>query len=537
MEDADVARFAALKREADEVRDELQLLIPQIAEARRAYFKLRDEKSSRALEAIQQRGGVLGDRFKDIVTRMQGAAGLSDEVLEAVERQGRTGDGVPRERREQLTVDKVDSSGYLQDLLASSFEHLVSLVDVHRIKEYAAAPPSRLIGQTGTIPLSLVRGIRPESEYPSIHRFGQAIEVAREFLEENPLYDHFAGAMLVPQIAQLAARLDALRDIPGASKRVKSLWRGPSGEVDSTIFELLVGAACALRGRAVEFLDTGSSKTPDLMCHDPYPMAIECKRKRSLSGYEIEEEKCMRALFERLEQAADQAGMWGRFVLVLSVEAQHAPVDDLVKCLMIQRYAGGDGRLVDYEWGTVGYYEAPARIDLAGPTRIYSPNMLQAGFGWNSDLAEFDGLICRVSNAQEAVTDCLERPLALLWSNHSQQALKKRSWGPMSVLNEALDQIPAGDFGIVYVAYQEGAREEMADRRTFGFAQWVKELTHRSEIRVPLCKLVRLYPRALAEGGPDLIESTMNFVADYSDDVLPALFPSRVFTGNEQPLN
>jgi hypothetical protein len=533
MDDADLELLTSLKRQADEVRDELQLLIPQIAEARRAYFKSREEQSKHTLLAIEQRGVILNDRMVDIVTRMQGVLGLSDEDFKAVERQHRTGDSVPRERREQLTVDKVESSGTVQDLLAASFERLVSMVDAHRVKEYAALPAPHLYGPTGNFPLSLVRGIRPESEYPSIHRFAQAITVARDCLEENPLYDHFAGAMLVPQIAQLAARLETLRDIPGALKRIKSLWRGASGEVDSTIFELLVGAACALKGRSVEFLDTDSSKTPDLMCHDPYPLAIECKRKRSLSVYEIEEEKCMRALFVRLEQAAQPAGMWGRFVLVLSVEAQYAAVDDIVKCLMMQRYAGGGGRLVDYAWGKVAYYEASARLVLPRPTRLYSPNMLQAGFDWNSDLADFDGLICRVSNAREPVVDCLERPLALLWSNLSEQALKKRSWGPMSVLKEALEQVPAGDFGIAYVAYQEGAREEMADSRTFGFSQWIKEFSHRDEIRVPLCKLVRLYPRALAEGGPDLIESTMNFVADYSDDVLPTLFPSRVFTGSE----
>jgi hypothetical protein len=522
--------FHALRAQADEVQVELQRLIPLVAEARRAYFKSRTQRSRDELSAIEQRAADLGGRLTDIVGRMRATLEVSDEELEALEREGRPGDPVSRVRRDQLTVDKVDSTASIETALGSSFEKLLAMVGPHRLKHYAALPPPSLMDSTGDAPLSLVRGVRPESEHPQIHRFAQAILVARDFLEQNPRYDHFAGALLVPQIARLSERLELLHDIPGAEKRLKSLWRRTSAEVDSTIFELLVGAGCASHGRSVEFLDAGSTKTPDLMCHDPYPIAIECKRKRVLATYEIDEEKCMRALFSRLEVAARGAGMWGRFVLELSVEAQHAPLDEIVASLMMQRYSGGRGNFIEFGWGKVVYLEAPARIRLPRPTRLYSPNMLQAAFDWDSDLAEFDGLICRVANALEPVVDSAERAVALLWSNVSAQALKKRSWGPMSAVTEALDQIPTGDFGIVYVAYQEGAREEMADSRTFGFADWLKEIRHREEIRVPVCKLVRLYPRALGDGAPDLIESTVQFLADYSDTVLPTLFPSTVFT-------
>ncbi|MNL28582.1 hypothetical protein D3C87_1502310 [compost metagenome] len=70
----------------------------------------------------------------------------------------------------------------------------------------------------------------------------------------------------------------------------------------------------------------------------------------------------------------------------------------------------------------------------------------------------------------------------------------------------------------------------MADRRTEGFVDWLKEATHAPNIRVPIGRLVRLYPRALGNGSPDLIESTVRFEADYCDDVLPTMFPSAIFT-------
>jgi hypothetical protein len=112
--------------------------------------------------------------------------------------------------------------------------------------------------------------------------------------------------------------------------------------------------------------------------------------------------------------------------------------------------------------------------------------MLEAAFGWNSDLAKFDGLICRIGNFREHLTDAVEDPVGLVWSNSSEQAIKKRSWGPMSALSDAVEQIPPGEFGIPYVAYQEGARSEIADLRTFRFSDWLKQASHPANVRVPL---------------------------------------------------
>lgn len=236
----------------------------------------------------------------------------------------------------------------------------------------------------------------------------------------------------------------------------------------------------------------------------------------------------MRTLYLRLETAARAAGVWGRFHLILRVECTEALLDDVVAKLMQQRFAGA--KPVDYDWGSVAFVETAGRVDMPRPTPLYSPNMLGKVFGWNTDLQRFDGLLCRISNDDGPVVDRADHPVGLLWTNLSEQALKKRSWGPMSVVSEALEQIPAGDFGIVYVAYQDGTREETANSRLAGFSDWLHEMAHRSDIRVPVCKLVRLFPRALGDGRPDLIESTVEYKAQYADDVLPSIYPSRVFT-------
>jgi hypothetical protein len=143
------------------------------------------------------------------------------------------------------------------------------------------------------------------------------------------------------------------------------------------------------------------------------------------------------------------------------------------------------------------------------------------------DLAEWGGLVCRVRNHAESIVDVVEEPVGLLWANNSEQAIKKRSWGPMSTLDEAIEQIAPGEFGVPYFAYQEGARSAIADMRTFNFSE-LKECSHPANIRVPLARIVRLYPRPLNHGAPDLIESSMSFIPDYADDSRPGLFPSTV---------
>jgi hypothetical protein len=55
--------------------------------------------------------------------------------------------------------------------------------------------------------LSLTKGLRLESETSPVHRLRQAIYVSQDYLEGDPLYDHFAGALLVPTLVQLVDEL------------------------------------------------------------------------------------------------------------------------------------------------------------------------------------------------------------------------------------------------------------------------------------------------------------------------------------------
>jgi hypothetical protein len=378
--------------------------------------------------------------------------------------------------------------------------------------------------------LSIVKGVRPESEVPAIHRFLQALRVCQDFLDANPYYDHFAGALLVPQIAALGTHLGNINQVGGDTRsRIQGLWKLASNQSDSAVFELLVATACAERGRQVEFLEPDGDKTPDLRCHDPFPMVIECKRKRVLSDYEIAEEATMRRLFYDLDRIARSKGVWGCFEVHLNVDHKSAPLEDIVECSIRQRLAPHPERALSYAWGTISYRERPYRFAIAN-SRIYSPSMLNQTFGWNSDLPAWDGIVCRVGTVKDQWTDQITAPTALLWCNHSERAIRRRSWSPLDVFGDAMSQIPAGEFGVVYVAYQEGTRAEIADSRTENFQRRMREWAHSAKIRVPAAFLIRLYPRPLENGLPDLIESTVRMCADTEGAPEVALeFPGLVF--------
>jgi hypothetical protein len=517
---------AALIAEAKKLGEEIKSLLPQLLGARKKWLRSRNEADAQTLDATQAQVSTLSSRHKLVLEEMQRLSGIPEEVFEALENAQVRGDADARILRDELTADKVATTADIDKVLPTALEGILRLVNPKWLRA-EMNEQHRLSEITTDQPLSLVKGLRRQSEFPETHRFLQAIRVATDRVNGHPVYDHFAGALLVPQLASLGSKLKVLSAVRGAAERVEALWRGPSSGSDSVAYELLVAAACAERGRDIEFIKPTIDKSPDLRCHDPFPLVIECKRKRTLSDYEIAEEAVMNRLFQVLESDARNKGVWGRFTLALGIEAEMAPVIDVAASLLRQRLAARPERPLTYPWGSVSYKELPRRLFLPGTTRAYSPRLLSFAFGWNPDVAEWDGLICRVGCAGAAWIDEVDQPVGLLWSNTSQQAMKKRSWSPVDAFGDATNQIPPGEFGIIYVAYQEGTRAQIADLRMESFIDRIREWSHQGSIRIPIAFLTRLYPRALDDGVPDLIESGVRLCGSYGE--LFKYFPTIVF--------
>lgn len=508
----------------------IEAMVPQLAEARRKYAHSRSEEDRSALDAVQEEASAKLAAFDDILARAQAASGLPPELFEHIAEPDLRGDRTDRRLRAKLTADEVEPTACLDDNLASALDTLSKRLPAGWLEQEPASL-FRLPDAVVDRPFSIVKGFRPESERPGGHRLRQMIYVARDRLNDDPRYDHLAGALLVPQLVRLGMRLDLLDSVPGASTRIENLWKKPA-EVDNTVFELLVAAGLAERGRKPSFIPEGQSKTPDIRCEDPFPLVVECKRRNALSDYELDEEARMRALFQRIELEARHRGMTGLFQLTLTAEAGALDVEEVVAKCMQQRLCRHLGVPLEYDWGSVAFRKLPPCISLPGPTKTYSPELLEYCFEWNTDLPKHDGLICRAAGAEGVIVTEVRAAVALAWTNLSEIVAEKRSRPPTSLFGKATNQVPGGEFAIVYICYPEGAREELANRRVRAIADRLQEWEHSASFRIPLVYISRLYPRALEGGAPDLIESSMSFLSEVSggDPWMLEKYPSCVFT-------
>jgi hypothetical protein len=110
--------------------------------------------------------------------------------------------------------------------------------------------------------------------------------VALDHLAKRDDLDFFAAASFVPELAALGRRLDFIPRLgPEAVRKFERLPAATAEEVTSTIYELLVGIACATRGLGTEMLPAyKTGKSPDFRLHNlGMPAVVECKRRRGLT--------------------------------------------------------------------------------------------------------------------------------------------------------------------------------------------------------------------------------------------------------------
>src|SRR5260370_13758040 len=265
------ARVLELAAETERIHSAIRRVLHDLARARAAYF--RGGKTAAAyvvMEQLDKQAREFGARLRLIEEELKVLGGIPDELIEAISESASALAEQSRLERKSLGHEAMAPTAMVEDLLPKAWENVRRIIDTTWL-ERERSHAWRLDGTLLSEPLSLTRGLRRASEERTIHRFAQTVLVTEDFLNKHQQYDHFACALLVPQLVALGLALEVLGDIPGdTANRIRSLWQGASASCDSTVFELLVGAACWRRGRRVEFLmPQGSSMpTPDLRCHD-----------------------------------------------------------------------------------------------------------------------------------------------------------------------------------------------------------------------------------------------------------------------------
>jgi len=488
-----------------------------------------------AIALVEEKLQAGNTELSRIDAQMLEVSGIPLEVIEAFEAEEIGGDEIDRLPRDSVVAEKIEPTAMLNDLAVAALDRLLPLVNTEWLRAQAEKGyqvEASLLSE----PLILVRGNRVESELKPIHRFAQGLLVTDDFVREEPAFDWFAGALLVPQIVALGNSIEALSEVSGeVDERLSALWRYPSDGTDATVYELLVAAACARYGRSMEFVTAGKSahgdKTPDLRVHGyPFPVVVECKRRQALTSTDLKEAQRMRQVFEALRAACERRGQWGVFKLRLSVTPAELPVQQVVDAGIRQPYAEDPNKYVEYAWGRLVFRSLPARLFIP-QTRLYSPIFLSAVFGWDTDLPQYDGLACHVRNPGELVVSEARDPLALIWVNDEPSAFRRRARTVSELLGKAMRQIPPGEVGVIYICYQEGDRQSVADDRTRYMTEQLREWTHDWKVRIPISLITRLVPRPLNHGGPDLVESGICCVSEvYGNSGWFRDFPSVVFT-------
>jgi hypothetical protein len=370
----------------------------------------------------------------------------------------------------------------------------------------------------------------PIAAPPRPQRFAQMLLVCDDFLKGRDDIDLFAGPILVSEAASLGASMDEIRRLgPEAERKLRSLPAESERDVASVVYELLVGAACVRAGRDAEMLPaTPKSKSPDFRIHDlTVPLVVECKRRLGLNEYAEKEARNVERLFAPASKLFDRHHplVEVEFTQEVSTIADQALADALAPLCE----SADDEVEQATDWGIIRRRRLPI-VKRCSTTRVFSPVFLSEMFGWDHVGSEWDGMICQIDPNVGAVISQVSAPRCLKWRCATEASRLKKARGVTSLWGDAVQQIPTGEMGCVYIAYTEGMRPEHADARTQHLLDSVRnrDLFHRNSIVVPLTVINRLYPQALGNGGLELIENAIPMTLEGCDFML-ADFPTRVF--------
>lgn len=489
---------------------------------------------SELVRRLQLEAAEMSRQSDLLLQQLQELAGVTEEELRSFEHE-QLSENLPFSKsmwRDQILRSKATAD--LDELAAEALDRLSARTNPTWLREQAEHP-FRLDGAFTRKPVHIVNGIRVNGcvSMTGQNRFAQMMLLCKDHLEKRIDLDFFSASLLIPELAALGNSLEEIKSLgPEGIRKLDDLQKLPPDAVSATVFELLVGSACIAKGTAAELLPvTNDSKVPDIRLHGfgSIPVVIECKRRLGLGEYELRETGFVEQLYEDAAQWFRERGIYGCIEASFIHEVERVEQQDWAAAV---RQAVRVGRC-SHEWGEVRFSELPA-IRPIEFTRIYSTNFLEAAYGWQAYEEDWDGILCEVDPTDLLGIELVRHPICLKWKSTSETAMLKKARGITSLWQRAVKQIPPGEIGFIYIAYPEGARTQLADERTKHILKTLPEVSHQWYVRVPATVISRLYPRALQEGRPDLIENVLPAVSPGEEhwlQHLPHLVFAREFSG------
>jgi hypothetical protein len=442
-----------------------------------------------------------------LAAKLQQALGLSDERLRELD----LAQAPPIEHRyDRADLVDVPSTDELEPFVERGLAALRAKVDRAWLREESAKRWQLEI----TRPLVLFHGRRIDGgERQPAARLARMLLLGDAFLERRSDFDHFQGASLIPELAALGLATEAL-PVLGAEARKKfdALASRTDSQMAQDVYELLVGAAFVRMGKRTEMLRPGAEegpRYPDLRVHDQgVPLVAECKRRFDLNAFELREIEAATRLFGELRREPWAAGLAGTLEVTFTRPLSAVDVAAFVECARDARHAPASR-----PWGDARYVPID---DVGALVRRAVPSALDAAFGWPEEPLDWDGLVCVGMDQRDPST-----PFALKWRTVLEPIPPAQARGVGSLIAEGTMQVPYGEMGVLYVAYEEGAPIRLADARTKHLQETCDKFWHEGGVVIPLVVVDRLYPRAVGDGRVDFVESA---VLLQSADAHPDIF-------------
>lgn len=282
-------------------------------------------------------------------------------------------------------------------------------------------------------------------------------------------------------------------------------------------------------GHDVQFVEPGPEVSPDLRIDDlGIPFVIECKFQSRWSQTEEIEISLVKTVFDSLCSEYAQHGMTAALDLTLVARVCDINAESVLEDAGLQL-----DTLVPYgtrncTWGTLRVLPVDPVVEWSKPTRLYSPNYLSHVFHWNID-DQWDGICATVQDEKNLVTQRARLPFCLKWRLTHRADEWSKARDVMRSLQEAANQVPVGEVGCLYVGFEDSHRSALADLRTRRNIERMPNFYHRKRgANIAHLLLTRLYPRALEDGKPDLVESCISASRGEADE-WPDFLPTTVF--------
>lgn len=464
------------------------------------------------------------ERFGAALTAYQDAVGISEDEIRQIEAAM-----VPAsdELWWRSQIEEMAPTTTFDALAPAAIRALLAVVPQAWLSKQRTA--CRLGAGFLNNPLNIVGGVRlAQHAFEEPHYYAHMLCAADDYLRQRDDADFFMAARSLPELSVLGSRLPLVERLGNeAVRRFKSLSRGSGDGVLSTIYELIVGTAFIRNGRVVSMLASQPpEKTPDLRVDGMgAPTVVECKRQADLGDYERAEGLKIGTLFSALEAVRRERGLHG--ALELEFEDEVATLDpaaflDSIQDLLSQ---DSDAPFRRMAWGSAAYKRLPLSGDFR-ETRLYAPNFLSQVFDWPETGCEWDGLVCAVEPPAGVRVRSFKVPFCIKWRSVGTVAVSRKVRDITRLWAEATEQVPHGEVGLIYIAYNDGQRAALADAKTRGIDS--RDRHYDWSIRIPVTVVSRLYSRALGVGVPDFIEAALPGAAEGEEHWLDRV-PRRVY--------